>query len=310
MWYNNKSVVPTPEAMQKVIDFYRQKEIDMLKLGFTSPYLANICLHKLTDSKFYPFTESDEDLLQKIREDMVGGPFIVFTRKAVVDQTFIRKSTILCTWIVDRDSIQLFPYLTCQLVPTGFYTGWNYDTESQKFMPRQNKTRPFENMVLSYFNKLIRNVRLKAMLPLADKITLIALVLMEVVTILTLSLNQWLVFPLLSMSRSSPVIDWQPNYERDKKEWPRPNVQTIYPTERIQIYWNVGVQLMGIIPNWCDSKKIFEQISPVNDLSAKNDSCKRLSMENCLVTFNATSKLLNIWRHTSTTLPQYLKILM
>ena len=33
MWYNNKNVVPTLEAMQKKIEFYHQKEIDMLKLG-------------------------------------------------------------------------------------------------------------------------------------------------------------------------------------------------------------------------------------------------------------------------------------
>ena len=29
---------------------------------------------------FNPFTEKDKDLLDKIREDMVGGPSIVFTR--------------------------------------------------------------------------------------------------------------------------------------------------------------------------------------------------------------------------------------
>ena len=75
MWYYNKDVVPTLEAMQKMIEFYHQKEIDMLKLGCTLPNLANICLHKSTDSKSYPFTESDKDLLEKIPEDMVGGPF-------------------------------------------------------------------------------------------------------------------------------------------------------------------------------------------------------------------------------------------
>ena len=90
--YNNKDVVPTLGAMQKMIEFYQYKGIDMLKLGCTLPNLANICLHKSTDSKFYPFTESHKDLLEKIREDMVGGPSIVFTRKAVVDETFIRKS--------------------------------------------------------------------------------------------------------------------------------------------------------------------------------------------------------------------------
>ena len=66
MWKNNKDVVPTQEAMQKMIEFYHQKEIDMLNLGCTLPNLANICLHKSTDSKFYPFSESDNDLLEKM----------------------------------------------------------------------------------------------------------------------------------------------------------------------------------------------------------------------------------------------------
>ena len=64
-WYNNKDVVPTLEAMPQIIAFYHDKNIDMLKLGCTSPNLANICLHKSTDAKFYPFTERDKDLLEK-----------------------------------------------------------------------------------------------------------------------------------------------------------------------------------------------------------------------------------------------------
>ena len=43
------------------------------------------------------------------------------------------------------------------------------------------------------FNKLVRIVGLKAKLQLVDKIKLIALVLMEFVIIVTLSLKQWVV---------------------------------------------------------------------------------------------------------------------
>ena len=77
-WNNKKDVVPKIEAMQKMIEFHHNKLIDMSKLGCTPPNLANFCLHKSTDSKFYPLTESDKDLLEKIREDMVGGPSIFF----------------------------------------------------------------------------------------------------------------------------------------------------------------------------------------------------------------------------------------
>ena len=52
-WYNNKDVVPTMEAMQKMMEFYHNKGIDMLKLGCTLPNLANICLHKSTNHKFF-----------------------------------------------------------------------------------------------------------------------------------------------------------------------------------------------------------------------------------------------------------------
>ena len=93
---------------------------------------------------------------------MVGGPSIVFTRKAVVDETIIRKSTNLCKSIVGIDASQLYPYSMCQPMPTGWYTRWNYDSESQKFMPRQNKTHSFENIVPSYFQQTRPECRLES----------------------------------------------------------------------------------------------------------------------------------------------------
>ena len=110
-WYNNKDVEPTLEATQKMVTFYHKKGIDMLKLGCKLTNFANICLHKSTSAKFYPFTETDKDLVQKFREDMVGGPSIVFTREAVVDETFIRDSGNICKSIVGFDASQLYPIL-------------------------------------------------------------------------------------------------------------------------------------------------------------------------------------------------------
>ena len=136
-----------------MIEFYHNKGIDMLKLGCTLPNLAIICLHKSVDSKFCPFTESDKDLLEKIRKGMVGGPSIVFTREAVVDETFIRKSPNLCKSIVGIDASQLYAYSMCQPMPTGLYTRWEYDSETKRFTARQNKSRSFENMVLSVFQQ-------------------------------------------------------------------------------------------------------------------------------------------------------------
>ena len=65
-WYNNKDVVPTLEAMQKMVQFYHQKEIDMFKLGCTLPNLANIFLHKSTNEKFYLFAKVIEICARKL----------------------------------------------------------------------------------------------------------------------------------------------------------------------------------------------------------------------------------------------------
>ena len=97
--------------------------------------------------------ESKKDLVEKIREDMVGGPSIDFTRKAVVDEIFIRKSSNLCKSFVCIDVSQLYPYSMCQPMPTGLYARWEYISEAKKFTARQNKSRPFENMVMSYFQE-------------------------------------------------------------------------------------------------------------------------------------------------------------
>ena len=72
-----------------MMKFYHDKGFDMLKLGCTLPNITNICLHKSTNHKFYPFFERDKNLCEQIREHRTGGPSIVFTRKAVFDQTYI-----------------------------------------------------------------------------------------------------------------------------------------------------------------------------------------------------------------------------
>ena len=41
----------------------------------------------------------------------------------------------------------------CQPMPTGLYTRYEYDSETKRFTARQNKSRSFENMVLSYFQQ-------------------------------------------------------------------------------------------------------------------------------------------------------------
>ena len=134
-WYSNKDVVPTLEAMQKMIVFYHDKDFNMLNHGCALPNLLNICLHNSTDANFYPFNEGDKDLLETIREDVVCGTSIVFTRKAVVDETFNRKTTNLCKSSVGNNAGQLYPYSMCQPMPAGLYRLWDSDSETSRLLP-------------------------------------------------------------------------------------------------------------------------------------------------------------------------------
>ena len=122
----------------------------MLKPSFTLPILVNICLHKSTNNELFPFVEADTFLHDRIREDKTGGPSIFFTRKAVVDQTYIRNSENICKSIVGIDASQLYPFSMCQEKPTRLYTRWEFDSDSQRFKARQNKLSKLGIMVMSY----------------------------------------------------------------------------------------------------------------------------------------------------------------
>ena len=170
--------------------------------------------NKSTDLKFYPFTEGDKDLLEKNR-DVVGGPSIVFSRKAVVDKICIRKSANICKSIVGIDASQLYSYSMCQPMPTGLYTRWDFHSETSTFTPRQNKTRSSENMVMSYFQRTRPEFEIKASLQQADRRKLTASMLMGFVLIAKLCLKPWVAFTtsvpakscvLLSLKRRFNVV--------------------------------------------------------------------------------------------------------
>ena len=91
----------------------------MLKLGCTLLKPANICLHKSTEAKFCPFSDGDRDFSERNQEVVVCGPYIVFTREAVVEETFVRKSANICKSFVGISASQLYPNSICQPMPTG-----------------------------------------------------------------------------------------------------------------------------------------------------------------------------------------------
>ena len=310
-WYNNKDVVPTLEAMQKMIEVYHNKGNDMLTLGCTLPDLANICLHKLTDSKFSPFTESDNDLLEKIREDMVGGPSIVFTRKAVVDETVIRKSSNMCKSIVGIDASQLYPYSMCQPMPTGLYTPWEYDSETKRFTARQNKSPSFENMVLSYFQDSRPECKIESNVTTGrqkkNDCFSVDGTFYHCNTVFEAMGCYFHYCPCQEARSSLTDNEIMRGMKKENKTKCAKNIFYRRDTNLLKcgsVIGGVSIKLMH------RSKAIFEQISPINDLSAKNNSCKELLMGESLVMSNVILKCLNTCETTFPTFPQFSKILL
>ena len=176
-WYNNKDVVPTLEVLQERIESDHSKGIDMLKPGCTLPNLANTCLHKSTVLKLYASSESDKGFLVKIRKDIDSGPSFVFTRKAVVDDTCIRKSSNLCKSIVGIDASQLYPSFHLQCANQSLLDCIRDGSTILKLGDSQlaeTNLAPLRIWFCDSFNEVGQNAGLRVMSLLVDKRKLIA----------------------------------------------------------------------------------------------------------------------------------------
>ena len=87
----------------------------------------------------------------------------MFTLKAVVDEIHIRKSANVCNSIFGIDVSQLYSYSMCQPMPTGLHTRYEFDAELQRFKPRQNKSRNFGQMVMSFFQRMRPDFRIESL---------------------------------------------------------------------------------------------------------------------------------------------------
>ena len=83
----------------------------------------------------------------------------------------------------------------CRPMLTSVYTRWGINSETSRFIPRQNKTRSFEKLVMSYFQQTRPGCKiLRASTLQADRRKLNASKLMGFVLIAILCLKHWVVF--------------------------------------------------------------------------------------------------------------------
>ena len=92
VWYNNRDVEPFVEAIEKMFEFFRPRNLDLFKDGISVPDLVLKYLFSGLDQNtfFSLFQEIDKDLYYKFEENIVGGPSIIFHRYQEKNKTRIR----------------------------------------------------------------------------------------------------------------------------------------------------------------------------------------------------------------------------
>ena len=149
---------------------------------------------------------------------MVGGLSIVFTREVVVKETFFRKGTILCKSKTCIDAGQFYLYSMCQSMPTSFYTRWEYQSESQRFTPCRNKSRPSRIWSFHNFHEIDRPVELTTMLLLVDKKIFCLNRISNHCNTVFEAIRCCFHYRSLSSSRRAPAFNWCRNREDSQQE--------------------------------------------------------------------------------------------
>ena len=123
IFYNNRDVIPFLQAIDKQFAFYQRHNIDMFKDGISVPGLSLLHLFNdlPNDTFFTVFNETNKDLHHLVKDNIVGGPAIIFHRYHEKDITKIRGEET-CRSIVEYNANALYLWALMQDMPTGWYT--------------------------------------------------------------------------------------------------------------------------------------------------------------------------------------------
>ena len=150
IWYNNRDVTPFLDAIAKQFAFYRDRDIDMFKDGISVPGLSLLYLFSNLpkDTFFTVFNNTNKDVHKLVKDNIVGGPAIIFHRYHEKNVTRIRGGSELCRKVVGYDANALYLWAIMQDMPTGWYTRRR---EENKFRPQQ--AQPYGQMAIQWLTR-------------------------------------------------------------------------------------------------------------------------------------------------------------
>ena len=148
--YNNRDVVPFLEAIDQQFAFYQQQNIDMFKDGISIPGLTLLYLfNDLPPNTFFTvFNQTNTDLHHLVKDNIVGGPAIIFHRYHEKNVTKIRAGEP-CRSVVGYDANALYLWALMQDMPCGWYTRRR---EEKRFQPQQ--AQPYGQMAAQWLTSV------------------------------------------------------------------------------------------------------------------------------------------------------------
>ena len=133
VWYNDRDVKPFLEAIEKQAAFYREKHTDMFKDGISVPGLTLKYLFENLPEDVYFTLYGEAELHKLVKDQIVGGPSVVFSRYHEKGVTKIKEKDYgeeaeWCQSCVGWDANAL--YLSCLMkeMPTKWYVRRKADT--------------------------------------------------------------------------------------------------------------------------------------------------------------------------------------
>ena len=146
VWYNNLDVEPFVVAVEKMMAFWREREIDIFKDGVSVPGLTMKYLFNFLDEQTYfsLFNEKNKDLYNLFKDNNTGGPSIIFHRYHEAGKTKLREFEMRkkgmeakeCKKVLGYDANALYLWAIMQDMPTGSYTRRRAETE---FKPEHSR---------------------------------------------------------------------------------------------------------------------------------------------------------------------------
>ena len=111
-YYNNLDVAPSLEALEKMRNFYTEKGIEILKDAVSIPGVSLHYLLRGVVERGAELYSPGKEAYEMLKEAVVGGPSLVFTRYSEVDVTEIKSHRIsepcLCKNILGYDANALY----------------------------------------------------------------------------------------------------------------------------------------------------------------------------------------------------------